>query len=381
MFPLLVVAAAVLVFAVWRDGTKLVLDSNAGVRTETITDPNAPGYRAFVNPTPTMLIAHLSTEGELDGVTVLAQTALDQGGTALLITADLLLEPSSTSADGDLAILARTLYHNEGLTGLRRRVGEFLGFGFSHAIELAPTDLRNFLRFVEPLELYLPDDLTYIDTSGRSQVAFAAGDVTLSAEQAATVYGWLNPNEFDANRTQRQLAFWEAWLSAVNRLATSGTYINETAADGSLAAYLISLGTGRRNIEVLPLQVQVTNDTAIYVQTPEQKQALAVREMVPLPLAPYLGARPRVALLDGSGNSEQRDSLLPELIDAGAEVTVIGNALEFGVTETTVAYHLPAQESAAQALATAIGASPIFVEDPNSVVDITVTVGLGRLDS
>ena len=53
-----------------------------------------------------------------------------------------------------------------------------------------------------------------------------------------------------------------------------------------------------------------------------------------------------MSLLDGSGNSEQRDLLLPELVDAGAEVVVIGNALEFGVAETTVAYHSATQQSA-----------------------------------
>ena len=291
IFPLLVASAAVLVFAVWRDGTKLILDSNAGVRTETITDPNAEGYRAFVNPTPTMLVAHVGAEGELNGITILAQTALDRGGTALIVSADLLLEPSLTAGP---ASLAKTIYRTEGLPGLRRRMGEFLGFGFSHALQLAPTDLENFLNFVTPLELRLPDDLTFVDSTGLSQVAFAAGDLNLSAEQTATVSGWLNPNEFDANRNQRQQAIWKAWLSAVSRLAATGntnasnSSSNAPVEEGSLASFLLSLGTGERNIEVLPLQVQVTNDVAVYVQTPEQKQALAVREMVPLPLAPIL---------------------------------------------------------------------------------------------
>ncbi|NIR35075.1 MAG: hypothetical protein GWN79_04965, partial [Actinobacteria bacterium] len=56
------------------------------------TDPTAPGYVAFVEPTPTMLLTHVDG-GQLAGVSVLARTALDRGGTLVLISADMLVEP------------------------------------------------------------------------------------------------------------------------------------------------------------------------------------------------------------------------------------------------------------------------------------------------
>ena len=62
VFPVLVIAAGVAVLLLWRAGTKSVLDSTDGREVEIVTDPGAPGYVAFVDPTPTLLVAH--TDGE-----------------------------------------------------------------------------------------------------------------------------------------------------------------------------------------------------------------------------------------------------------------------------------------------------------------------------
>lgn len=380
VFPFLVVAAAALVFAVWRDGTRLVLESNDGERIETITDPTAPGYRAFVDPTPTMLIAHLTDAGELVGITVLAQTALDQGGTAVLISAELLLEPTDDPAD---AVFVRELYATEGLDGLSRGVGDLFGFGFRETLEITTSELSGWLRLVEPLPVLLNDDLVSVDASGLLEVEYPAGARALTGADAANVYGWLNDGEFDSNRTQRQVELWELWLSLVGR-AEDLNAATLPFEDG-LSPYLRSLGVGTRQLEVLPL-VAVSfggDDPPFYAQTDEQKEQLKslAREMVPLPIGSHLGARPTVSLLDGTGTGAPRDALLPVLIDAGAEVTVIGNAQAFGVAETTVAYHVPDRQQAAIALADVIGASARFVEDSVQPADLTVTVGLDRVGS
>ncbi|MCY4456955.1 MAG: hypothetical protein OXB90_03265 [Acidimicrobiaceae bacterium] len=380
MFPVLVIAAAVLVFAVWRYGTKLVLDSNAGERIETITDPSAPGYKAFVAPTPTLLIAHLDDGGELVGLTIMAQTALQQGGTAVIVSAEMLL-PSEV--DPDESILVRELYANDGLEGLSRVVGDLFGFGFTDRIALDSSALSNYLRFVEPLVLVLPDDLVEIGDNGIRQVVFRAGERRLGAVQAAAVYGWLNPGEFDANRTERQRALWESWFDGVTKLADQQT--TSPAGADVLSDYLWAFAGGNRRLEVLPLQAVLTDgdDLPVYTVTTEHIEYLKLlaKEIVPLPIAPYAGARPRVSLLDGTGIGTLRDTMLPVLVDAGAEVTVIGNVASFGVAETTVDYHVVEHRNAANTLADAIGASVRFVEDLNQPVDLTVTVGLDRVGS
>ena len=380
VFPFLVVAAGALVFAVWKDGTKLVLDSNDGERIETITDPAAVGYRAFVDPTPTMLIAHLTDAGELVGITVLAQTALDQGGTAVLISAELLLEPTDDPAD---AVFVRELYASEGMEGLSRGVGDLFGFGFRETLEMTTSDLSGWLRLAEPLPVVLNDDLVSGDASGLAEIRYQAGVNQLTGADAANVYGWLNDGEFDSNRTQRQVELWESWLSEVGRaddlLAATLPF------EDGLSGYLRSLGAGTRRLEVLPL-ITVSfggENPPFYAQTDQQKQQLdsLAREMVPLPIASHLGARPTVSLLDGTGSGVPRDAMLSVLVDAGAEVIVIGNAQAFGVAETTVAYHIADRQQAAIVLADAIGASARFVEDSDQPVDLTVTVGLDRVGS
>ena len=380
VFPFLVVAAAALVFAVWSDGTKLVLNSNDGERIETITDPTAPGYQAFVDPTPTMLIAHLSDAGDLVGITVLAQTALDQGGTAVLISAEFLLEPTDDPAD---AVFVRELYETAGMDGLSRGVGDLFGFGFRETLEITTSQFAGWLRLVEPLPVVLNDDLVSVDAEGFVEIDYQGGVHQLSGADAAGVYGWLNDGEFDSNRTQRQVELWEVWLSLVG--GADDLVAATLPFEDGLSTYLRSLGAGSRRLEVLPL-VPVSfggDDPPFYAQTGEQKEQLEslAREMVPLPIGSHLGARPSVSLLDGTGRGTPRDELLSILVDAGAQITVIGNAAGFGVADTTVAYHIGDHQQAAFDLADAIGASAIFVEDLNRPVDLTVTVGLDRVGS
>ena len=379
VFPFLVVAAAALVFAVWSDGTRLVLDSNDGERIETITDPTAPGYKAFVDPTPTMLVAHLSDAGDLVGITVLAQTVLDQGGTAVLISAESLLEPTDDPAD---AVFVREVYEASGIDGLSRVVGDLFGFGFRETMEITTSELGGWLRLVEPLPVVLDDDLVSVDAQGFVTTEYRSGVHQLSGAQAAEVYGWLNDGEFDSNRTQRQVELWEVWLSLVGG---ADDLVGATLPfEDGLSTYLRSLGAGSRRLEVLPL-VAVSfggDDPPFYAQTAEQSAQLQTlaRQMVPLPIGSHLGARPSVSLLDGTG-AGVGDQMLPRLVDAGAEVTVFGNAPAFGVENTTVAYHLADHRQAAIALADAIGASAVFVEDLNRPADLTVTVGLDWVGS
>ncbi len=379
VFPLLVVGAAALVFAVWRDGTRLVLDSNDGERIETITDPTAPGYQAFVNPTPTMLIAHLSDGGHLVGITVLAQTVLEQGGTAVLISADSLLEPTADPAD---AVFVRELYETSGIDGLGRVVGDLFGFGFRETLEITTSELGGWLRLVEPLPVVLNDDLVTVDAEGLVTTEHRAGVHQLSGAEAAEIYGWLNPGEFDSNRTQRQVELWEVWLSRVG--AADDLMAATLPFEDGLPTYLRSLGAGSRRLEVMEL-VAVSfggDDPPFYAQTDEQREQLKIlaREMVPLPIGSHLGARPSVSLLDGTGTGVG-DQMLPLLVDAGAEVTVLGNAPAFGVADTTVAYHLAEHQQDAVALADALGVSAQFVEDLNRPADLTVTVGLDWVGS
>jgi hypothetical protein len=78
-FPALVVLLALSVPLVAWFGKESLLDSRGGKVEAPILDPEAPGYEAVVEPTPTMLLVNLAPDDTLAGVTFLAQAGATSG--------------------------------------------------------------------------------------------------------------------------------------------------------------------------------------------------------------------------------------------------------------------------------------------------------------
>lgn len=373
VFPLLLVAAAVAVFFLWRAGTKAVLDSSDGRVTDLVTDPAEPGYAAFVEPTPTLLVVHVDG-GDLVGVSAMARTALDEGGSMTLFSRDTVVP--ATDPDTEAAILGQ-LYDTEGIDGLRRAVERMLGFGFLEASELEAEQLAGFMRLVEPIPFMLADDLYRENADGSVELWLERGQLELSGPDAATVYGWRNPGEADANRVQRQLDLWDAWLA---RIGDADDLLAATLPfDDGLSPYLRSLGTGTADLAEPPLTPVLFDpaDGPVYVLGDEGVAWVRERglEMVPLPVSPAGESRPRTRILDGVGDPDGRDALIPVVVEAGAVVTVLGNADAFDVAVTVVAHHRPEDAGAADDLAAELGAEVVFDEDLDAPVDLTITTG------
>ena len=155
LFPLVVVGLGYATFELWREGTMAVLDSTDGTLIEVVSDPNAPGFEAFVSSTPTMIVLHTDDTDRLVGVTVLARTLLDNGGQGVLLSADL-------AADGLGGATLADRYAAEGASAVERDVGTLFGFGFSETLTLATADFGPLLALVEPLQFALLDDLSLI---------------------------------------------------------------------------------------------------------------------------------------------------------------------------------------------------------------------------
>ena len=373
VFPLIIVAAGVAVMLLWRHGTKVVLDSTDGDLVEIVTDPSAPGYEAFVDPTPTLMVAHV-VDGELVGVTVMAQTLLEDGGQAVLVSADLLI--TADEVDGLDPILLADAYEQGGLSRVEELVAEMFGFGFLETMEVDTDDLRSLMRLVEPIPFALADDLRQETGNGETEIWLGKGQKQLDGAVAAEVYAFRNPGEPDASRNERQLDLWESWLREIGRaddlLAATLPF------EDGLSPYLRSLGGGSVDVALLPsLPAQFGDDRPIYDLNDDHRLWLAEKasQMVPLPIAPPRTEQPRVRLLNGTDLPRLRDDALDALVDLGVEVSVIGNASEFGVTRTTVTYHQAAAEAQADTLAAEIGASVTFAENPDLPVDLTIVVG------
>jgi hypothetical protein len=381
VFPLLVIAAGVAVLLLWRAGTKSVLDSTDGREVEIVTDPGAPGFVAFVDPTPTLLVAH-TDGGELVGVTVMAQTALEQGGQAVLVAADLLVEYEGDGGTQESEFL-RTAWESEGLSGVEFLVEQLVGFGFTEMIELDVDNLAIFLGQVDPLPYLLADDLV-VESDDGPTLWLEHGRKELDADVAAQIFGFRNPGEPEANRLLRQRRLWDTWLQSIAR-AEDPVQATLPLQEG-LSPYLRSLGVGEDEVVIVPVEpvgLEPESPPHYIVESGSGADWLRDRalEMVPLPISPKSSVRPTVRLLDGTGDSSVRDSAGQEIIVAGGVVSVIGNADAFGVRTTTVLYHRTEVADQARIIAEALGVEAVLDDDIEQPTDITVTTGLDRVES
>ncbi|MDG1409960.1 MAG: LytR C-terminal domain-containing protein [Acidimicrobiales bacterium] len=370
IFPLMVAGAGIAVLLLWEAGTKAVLDSTDGEEFAVVTDPAAPGFEAFVDPTPTMLLVH-TDGGQLSGVTVLSQTALDNGGTAVLLSADLLVE-----VDGVAAAYLREAYTAGGADAVETLVAELFGFGFLERAELDASQLREWMRLVEPVPFNLLDDLLQINEAGDTEVWLSRGRKDLDGELAAQIYGFTNPGESDANRIERQLDLWVSWLDAIGRA-------DDLAAatlpfDDGLSPFLRSLGGGSAEVSILAADVvtDAEGESFLMLNASQLDRVAEIAEaIVPVPIAPPLSARSTVRLLNGTGNPEIRDEAMELLIELEITIGVIGNALEFGVEQTSVTYHRAQAQADADRVAAVLGTVATLVENLDQPVDLTIVIG------
>ena len=377
VFPLLVVGAGIAVFALWRVGTKSVLDSTDGREVELVVDPAAPGFEAFVDPTPTMLVVH-TDGGELVGMTVLAQTALEEGGSGVLLASDLLVVHEGDDGE-EVPELLSVAWSDGGMERVEFLAEQLFGFGFVETIELDVDGLTGFLRLIEPVPYLLSDDLVVQRADGSIDVWLARGRKDLDGDVAAQIYGFRNPGEADANRVLRQIRLWDSWLESIAR--AEDPMLVTLPFDEGLPPYLRSLGVGVDDLVILPMEpvgLDPLQPPFYILEELSGRDWLddRVLDMVPLPISPKSAVRPTVRLLDGTGDPANRDRSSAEVVAAGGVISVIGNAETFGIAETTVLYHRPEVADQAESVAIALGVEAELVDDVEQPTDLTVTIGL-----
>ena len=368
LFPLVPVVLGYVAFDLWREGTKAVLDSTDGTVVEVPSEPTAPGYEAFVVPTPTMMVLHTDDSDQLVGVTVMARTLLDNGGQIVLLSSDL-------AADGVEGATLADRYAADGAEAVEQAVGTLFGFGF---VETATYNTRDFgllLALAEPLPFGLLDDLFQVTPEGETELYLGAGSKQLDGEVAAELYAFRNPDEADANRNVRQADLWESWLLVIGRATDINTVVPPF--DEGLSPYLRAFGVGQRDIQLAPARPTETHDgTPVYGFDDAGWAWLdeIADRMTPVPVAPLGSGLPTIRLLDGTGDRRIAQASFDVLSDL-AEVAIVGNALEFGVTETTVSYHEQADADVAEALAAEIDGEARFDPRTDDPADLTIVIG------
>ena len=338
-------------------GFRAVLNTTDGRAVDPELDPGEPGYEAFVEPTPTALL--LGTDGPT--LSWIAVAALGgeggQGGTLLLVPAG----TRSVDPVGAGRTLA-AVYAEDGLQAVEASTAAVLGTGVGEVVTVEPERLAALVEPVSPLNLANPDDLE----------GFEAGDLALDGVGVVGYLAASDAGSSDLARLARHELLWRTWIDAVAASSNPDAVPGEAAT--GVGRFVRGLAAGDSSIEVIPVDEE---PDGTFVADPDAV-ADFVEDRVPFPVSAFPGARPRVRVLDGVGAPGLAARVAREAVRAGGQVTVLGNADEFGAPTSAIVYYDPALTASAQVLADALGTGPPERRtgpNPDDLVDLTVVAG------
>ena len=350
---LLLVLAAAVPLLVWL-GWSAISGSSDGTEVGTPIDPAAPGYEAFVDPTPTLLLIHANGD-RLHGITLLVLTDPGVEGAVVIMASE-----TKTSSG-----LLSDHWAESGSTGIADSVAELLGVRPGETQVVGDDGWAALVAAVEPVAFVSPVPLLSPD----GETLYGTGVVLTAAEVGPYLAG-RSPGESPLVGLSRHVSFWQTWLSHLAESTEPGVIPGET--DRGLGRFARSLVAGEYLIATMGGSV---TDSGEVVLNPASTAHL-VNEIIPFPISAVDGSLPRVRLLNGVGDLELTKAAARELSRAGAHITRIGNAAEFGWETTKVAYHDTGFVPHAEALRDALGTGTVIAEElPDISVDITVTFG------
>lgn len=361
----LVASIPVLVYA----GTDLIADSTDGDLSAIDRKPTDPGYEAQVEATPTAVAIQYDETGMPNGLTFLAESGPDGGGSVIFVPLDTNVTEPSFGVDrlrtaynvvADRPTLAR-----ERITS---QVGRLLTVGIGETIDLTNEAWTQLVEPVGPLEIENPDALTLADGT-----AIPSGTVSLEANQVGPYLAATIPGESDLNRLIRHQVVWEAWLTAVGESGRDDIVPGESTA--GIARFAQALAKGPITYETLP--VTPVEDKPGTFERDEEAIAELINSAVPSPTSAVPGSRFTVRLLNGVAPDSIPSELVRQLIGRGGAVTIIGNGPQFDTAKTEIVYADPAMEDIANLVAEGMGATGkvrLDREAPDTV-DLTIVLG------
>jgi len=357
----LVVLLAAIPALVWV-GLQVILDSTDGQLVRRVTDPALPGYEAVLEPTPTDLVLSVGPDGSLDSVTLVALTSEDGGGVVTI--------PARTVvpfAQGEVPL--SFVYETLGADAVRSAVGDLTDLTFSDAQVIGSSEWARLVAPAAPITVQSPDPVVGADGT----VLFPAGRIELSADEVWPYLSGRAANESDLSRLVRVQAFWRGWLDAI---AVEGPSAISGPTDVGLGRFLATLAPAQVQYEVLPVtEIEPDSEGNERFATDPEAVATTIAAIVPFPEgAP--GGRPRVRMLDGTGELGNGVSAAIVLAAAGAQIDVVGNARSFGQETTQVVYYEDVFAVDARRLRDALGVGEVVrSEQTNSATDLTVVLG------
>ena len=345
--------AAAVPLLVWL-GWSAISGSSDGTEVGGPVDPAAPGYEAFVDPTPTLLLIHANGD-RLDGVTLLVLT--DPGVEGAVV----IMAPEARTSGG----LISERWAQVGSMGVADSVAELLGIRPSESQVVGDDGWAALVTSVAPVTVLSPVPLVGPD----GETLFGTGALLAAADVGPYLAG-RSPGESPLVGLSRDVSFWDAWLRQVAESTESDVIPGET--DRGMGRFVRSLAAGE--FLIVSVGGRVT-DSGEVVMRPETTAHL-MSEVIPFPISASGASVPRVRLLNGVGDLDLTKTAARALSRAGAQITIIGNASQFGWQTTKIAYHDQGFATHAESYRDALGAGSVVVEEQsNASFDITVTFG------
>lgn len=370
--PLIVVVLTAVTLGALRIGRDALLDSTDGKILVESADPTAPGYQAFVVPTPLMSVAVLDTAGELSSIAVLSLST-EETGAVLVIPSDTLVDDGNGSP-----VVVRAAFRGGGSEALGNALDRLLGFDSGEILVLDPRGLEQAIRPATPLDLDLAEDVV-VDGPGGPELRWEAGEVTLSASEVVEVMLAPMPSATELARTGRIEKVWSAWLSSVSE---KGEDAIAGEVDTGIGRFLIGLASRESGVStpsMLVAPLPGDDGKELYVLDRQGAESMLV-SLVPFPVGGFEGQRIRVRLLDGTGTPGASLPVAERIVAAGAEIVSIGNAPEFGSTETELVFYSEENREMVEAVRDALGEGTVrLVESTDQTVDLTIVLGPGAL--
>ncbi|MFM7062510.1 MAG: LytR C-terminal domain-containing protein [Actinomycetes bacterium] len=385
---LLVVGLVALGAAGYRSALRIT-----GGGRDTVTDPALPGYTAEVRPTPVDLVAFTSPEGRLTAAALVVGGPGGKGGTLVPVPSTLALWNYEDSPPAS----AFDVFADGGIDALRARLGSELTFGLTGASTVPSSALRVLAQAAGPVTVELSEPVLEGSTDADQQVKYPAGTITFDPvgfEEFVTFAGYREP---EVNRVLRSQQAWAVLLRQLGAelpgaSATEGTSttlvgttapgvpeLGESAGSGEppFQEVLGALLAGEVRFDGLPLERLPLNniERAVLYRVDQAAMPKWVPQVVPFPTSAFPGQRAKVRLLRGTPDKGVLRAVSPKVVEAGGEVTAVGNARSFDLATSQVRYQNPDAKDAATVIAELLGAQVEATPEDLGDVDVEVVVG------
>ncbi len=373
VFALVLAGFAAAGWYVAQEAQDAVLESRSGSITSVNIDPDAPGFRAFTEPTPTALVLHttVTSEGEarLVGSSVLIAADGGLGGTVLSV-------PGGLVAPGSSATVAE-LFAGEGFGAVVAAMKDTLGVGFGDVVVLDAGSWITLMAPDLPLTMTLRSDL--VEEVGDSGLATVldGGTRQFSPAEVGLVARHENPDEASIGVARRQQEIWRAWIS---RTAVAPERPDLFGVEEGFIELISDLASGEVAYRMIPVSDSTgTGSATTYsIDAPVVDELIA--SLITFPIAPEPGGRATVMVLDGTGGTADQRSTLADIVAAGGQVAILGNAASSSVAVTEIQVHDPELAEVAREIADRLGADPpVAVPLGEATVAITVIVGADQV--